>query len=183
MSAIGGENVTTTVEGRARFPVNVRYPRDLRSDLETLGRVLVMTPSGAQVPLAQVADIRTVTGPSMIRNENGLLVGYVYVDITGRDVGGYVEEAKRAVAAAVKLPSGYALEWSGQYENMQRVTRAAEARGALHALPDPLPALRQHEVAGEDADRRPRRALLASSARCGSSGRSTTTSRSRSGWA
>ena len=122
MSAIGGENVTTTVEGRARFPVNVRYPRDLRSDLETLGRVLVMTPSGAQVPLAQVADIRTVTGPSMIRNENGLLVGYVYVDITGRDVGGYVDDAKRAVAAAVKLPSGYALEWSGQYENMQRVT-------------------------------------------------------------
>ena len=160
MSAIGGENVTTTVEGRARFPVNVRYPRDLRSDLETLGRVLVMTPSGAQVPLAQVADIRTVTGPSMIRNENGLLVGYVYVDITGRDVGGYVEDAKRAVAGAVKLPVGYALEWSGQYENMQRVTRAAEARGAVHALPDPLPPLRQHEVAGEDAHRRPRRALL-----------------------
>ena len=123
MSAIGGENVTTTVEGRARFPVSVRYPRDLRSDLETLGRVLVMTPSGAQVPLAQVADIRTVTGPSMIRNENGLLVGYVYVDITGRDVGGYVDDAKRAVGAAVKLPSGYALEWSGQYENMQRVTQ------------------------------------------------------------
>jgi len=106
MSAIGGENVTTTVEGRARFPVNVRYPRDLRSDLETLGRVLVMTPSGAQVPLAQVADIRTVTGPSMIRNENGLLVGYVYVDITGRDVGGYVDDAKRAVAAAVRLRVG-----------------------------------------------------------------------------
>jgi Cu(I)/Ag(I) efflux system membrane protein CusA/SilA len=90
------------VEGRARFPVNVRYPRDLRSDLETLARVLVI--------------------PSMIRNENGLLVGYVYVDTTGRDVGGYVEDAKRAVAAGVKLPSGYALEWSGQYENMQRVT-------------------------------------------------------------
>jgi Cu(I)/Ag(I) efflux system membrane protein CusA/SilA len=122
MSAIGGENVTTTVEGRARFPVNVRYPRDLRSDLESLGRVLVMTPSGAQVPLAQVADVRTVTGPAMIRNENGLLVGYVYVDIAGRDVGGYVEDAKRAVAGAVKLPAGTSLEWSGQYENMQRVT-------------------------------------------------------------
>jgi copper/silver efflux system protein len=99
MSAIGGENVTTTVEGRARFPVNVRYPRDLRDDLEALGRVLVMTPVRRPGPLAQLADIRTVTGPSMIRNENGLLVGYVYVDITGRDVGGYVEEAKRAVAA------------------------------------------------------------------------------------
>ncbi len=122
-SAIGGENVTSTVEGRARFPVNVRYPRDLRDDLESIGRVLVMTPSGAQVPLGQLADIRTVTGPSMIRNENGLLVGYVYVDIVGRDVGGYVEEAKRAVANAVKLPSGYSLEWSGQYENMQRVAQ------------------------------------------------------------
>ncbi len=121
LSAIGGENVTTTIEGRARFPVNVRYPRDLRDDLDTLGRVLVMTPSGAQVPLAQVAFLRTVTGPSMIRNENGLLVGYVYVDIAGRDVGGYVDEAKRRVAEKLALPSGYSLEWSGQYENMQRV--------------------------------------------------------------
>jgi Cu(I)/Ag(I) efflux system membrane protein CusA/SilA len=122
-SAIGGENVTGTVEGRARFPVNVRYPRDLRGDLETIGRVLVMTPSGAQVPLEQLADIRTVTGPSMIRNENGLLVGYVYVDVAGRDVGGYVEDARRAVANAVKLPPGYSLEWSGQYENMRRVAQ------------------------------------------------------------
>jgi len=121
LSAIGGENVTTTIEGRARFPVNVRYPRDLRDDLDTLGRVLVMTPSGAQVPLAQVAFLRTVTGPSMIRNENGLLVGYVYVDVVGRDVGGYVEDAKRAVAAGLALPVGYSLEWSGQFENMQRV--------------------------------------------------------------
>jgi Cu(I)/Ag(I) efflux system membrane protein CusA/SilA len=121
LSAVGGENVTTTVEGRARFPVNVRYPRELRDDLERLGRVLVMTPSGAQVPLSQVATLRTVTGPSMIRNENGLLVGYVYVDIAGRDVGGYVEEAKRAVAAHLALPAGYSLEWSGQYENMLRV--------------------------------------------------------------
>jgi Cu(I)/Ag(I) efflux system membrane protein CusA/SilA len=121
LSAVGGENVTTTVEGRARFPVNVRYPRELRDDLDRLGRVLVMTPSGAQVPLSQLATLRTVTGPSMIRNENGLLVGYVYVDIAGRDVGGYVEEAKRAVAASLRLPAGYSLEWSGQYENMLRV--------------------------------------------------------------
>ena len=121
MSAIGGENVTQTIEGRARFPVNVRYPRELRQDVETLARVLVMAPSGAQIPLGQLAELRTVTGPSMIRNENGLLVGYVYVDIAGRDVGGYVEDAKKAVAAAVKLPAGYSLEWSGQYENMQRV--------------------------------------------------------------
>jgi Cu(I)/Ag(I) efflux system membrane protein CusA/SilA len=121
MSAVGGENVTTTVEGRARFPVNVRYPRELRDDLETLGNVLVMTPSGSQIPLSQVADLKMVTGPAMIRNENGLLAGYVFVDMAGRDVGGYVEDAKRAVADGLKLTPGYSLEWSGQYENMIRV--------------------------------------------------------------
>ena len=121
LSAVGGENVTTTIEGRARFPVNVRYPRDLRDDLDRLGQVLVMTPSGAQIPLSQVAAIRTLTGPSMIRNENGLLAGYVFVDMTVSDVGGYVERARAAVAAELTLPSGYSLEWSGQYENMLRV--------------------------------------------------------------
>jgi copper/silver efflux system protein len=121
LSAVGGENVTTTIEGRARFPVNVRYPRELRDDLEALGRVLVKTPAGAQVPLSQLSEIRTVLGPSMIRNENGLLVGYVYVDIAGRDVGGYVDEAKPRVAARVPVPTGYSLEWSGQYENLARV--------------------------------------------------------------
>ena len=121
LSAVGGENVSTTIEGRARYPVNVRYPRELRDDLDRLGRVLVMTPGGAQIPLSQVASIRTVTGPSMIRNENGLLAGYVYVDIVGRDIGGYVHDAKREVARDVKLPQGYSLEWSGQYENMIRV--------------------------------------------------------------
>jgi Cu(I)/Ag(I) efflux system membrane protein CusA/SilA len=121
MSAVGGENVSTTIEGRARFPVNVRYPRELRDDLDQLGRVLVMTPSGAQIPLAQVAEIRMTTGPSMIRNENGLLAGYVYVDMVGSDVGGYVERAKQAVARELRLPVGYSLEWSGQYENMLRV--------------------------------------------------------------
>jgi copper/silver efflux system protein len=121
MSAIGGENVTTTVEGRSRFPVNVRYPRGLRDDLDQLSRVLVMTPSGANVPLAQVADVKLRTGPAMIRNENGLLAGYVFVDIAGRDVGGYVDDAREAVAAQVTLPAGMSLEWSGQYENMVRV--------------------------------------------------------------
>jgi Cu(I)/Ag(I) efflux system membrane protein CusA/SilA len=121
MSAVGGENVTTTIEGRARFPVNVRYPRELRDDLDTLARVLVMTPAGAQVPLGQLADLKMVTGPSMIRNENGLLSGYVFVDMAGRDLGGYVEEAKRVVAEGVALKPGYSLEWSGQYENMLRV--------------------------------------------------------------
>jgi Cu(I)/Ag(I) efflux system membrane protein CusA/SilA len=121
MSAAGGENVTATVEGRSRFPVNVRYPRELRDDMDALGRMLVTTPSGAQVPLTQVAELRLAEGPSMIRNENGLLAGYVYVDMAGRDIGGYVEAAKRAVAAAVPLAPGYSLEWSGQYENMIRV--------------------------------------------------------------
>ena len=121
MAAVGGENVTTTIEGRARFPVNVRYPRELRDDLTHLGEVLVKTPSGAQVPIAQIADLRTVQGPSMVRNENGLLSGYVYVDTGESDIGGFVERAKRAVAASVKLEPGYSIEWSGQYENMLRV--------------------------------------------------------------
>jgi Cu(I)/Ag(I) efflux system membrane protein CusA/SilA len=121
MSAVGGENVTTTIEGRARFPVNLRYPRELRDDLERLGRVLVMTPAGAQIPLSQVAEIKMVTGPAMIRNENGLLAGYVFVDMAGRDIGGYVEDAKRAVASQLTLKQGYSIEWSGQYENMLRV--------------------------------------------------------------
>jgi len=121
MSAVGGENVTTTIEGRARFPVNVRYPRELRDDIESLESVLVMTPGGAQIPLAQVARIKSVIGPSMIRNENGLLAGYVYVDTGVSDIGGYVERAKRAVAQGLTLEPGYSLEWSGQYENMLRV--------------------------------------------------------------
>ncbi len=121
MSAIGGENITTTVEGRNRFPVNLRYPRELRDDVDRLRRVLVPTPSGAQVPLSQLATVQLVPGPAMIRDENGFLAGYVYVDIVGRDVGSYVEEAKRAVRENLKLPPGYVLQWSGQYENMLRV--------------------------------------------------------------
>jgi Cu(I)/Ag(I) efflux system membrane protein CusA/SilA len=120
-SAVGGENVTTTVEGRARFPVNVRYPRELRDDLSRLGDVLVRTPAGAQVPIGQLADLKTVQGPSMIRNENGLLSGYVYVDTAESDIGGFVERAKKAVGASVTIKPGYSLEWSGQYENMLRV--------------------------------------------------------------
>ncbi len=120
-SAIGGENITTTIEGRERYPVNLRYPRELRDDIERLRRVLVPTPSGAQVPLEQLADIQVVHGPAMLRDENGFLAGYVFVDIAGRDLGGYVEEAKRTVRAGLELPPGYSLQWSGQYENMQRV--------------------------------------------------------------
>jgi Cu(I)/Ag(I) efflux system membrane protein CusA/SilA len=122
MSAIGGENVTTTIEGRERYPVNVRYMRDYRSDPDKLGRVLVPTMDGqTQVPLAQLAKVEIVSGPAMLRDENGMLNGYVYVDVAGRDIGSYVEEAKRVVRDTVKLPSGYAFAWSGQYEAMQRV--------------------------------------------------------------
>ena len=121
MSAVGGEPVTTTVEERERYSVNVRYAREYRDDLPKLRRVLVPTMSGAQVPLGQLADISLVDGPSMIRDENGLLSGYVYVDLAGRDVGGYVEEAKKVVREKLDLPAGYALVWSGQYENMLRV--------------------------------------------------------------
>jgi len=119
-SAIGGANVTTTIEGRERYPVNVRYQRVFRSDLDAIRRTLIATPSGAQIPLEQVADITTTTGPSVLRTEQGQLLGYVYVDVGDRDLGGYVDDAKAAVAKAVKLPPGYTLEWSGQYEYMQR---------------------------------------------------------------
>jgi Cu(I)/Ag(I) efflux system membrane protein CusA/SilA len=120
-SAIGGESIATTIEGRERYPINVRYLRELRDDPEKLKRVLVATPSGAQVPLAQLATLRFLPGPPMIRDENGMLAGYVYVDMTGRDVGGYVEDLKRVVGEKVTLPAGYTIAWSGQYEFMQRI--------------------------------------------------------------
>jgi Cu(I)/Ag(I) efflux system membrane protein CusA/SilA len=122
-SAIGGQVVTTTVEGRARYSVTVRYPRELRQDPEQLARVLVATPSGAQVPMQQLADLRLTTGPAMLRNENGLLTSYVYVDFNTAelDVGHYVATAKAAVDAKLKKRPGYTLLWSGQFENMLRV--------------------------------------------------------------
>ena len=120
--AIGGENVTTTVEGRERYPVNVRYMRDFRSDLGALARVLVAAQGGSrQIPLGELAAIKTVTGPAMIRNEDGLLTGYVYVDLAGRDAGSYVAEAQALVRDKVKLPPGYAIAWSGEYEAIARV--------------------------------------------------------------
>jgi Cu(I)/Ag(I) efflux system membrane protein CusA/SilA len=114
-SAIGGQNITRTIEGRERYPVNVRYERGFRQELPDLERVLVKTPMGAQVPLAQLAEITLTPGPSMIRDEGGQLAGYVYVDTATRDIGGYVDAAKRAVAR-VQMPPGYTLQWTGQYE-------------------------------------------------------------------
>jgi Cu(I)/Ag(I) efflux system membrane protein CusA/SilA len=122
MSAVGGDTVTTTVEGRERYPVSVRYFRDFRSDLDRLKHVLVPAMGGQRhVPIGQLADVKLVSGPAMLRNEDGMLSGYVYVDVGGRDIGSYVEEARRVVAARVSLPPGYALIWSGQYEAMARV--------------------------------------------------------------
>ena len=119
-SAIGGESITTTVEGRERYPVSVRYARELRDDPEKLKRVLIPTMNGAQVPLGQLAEIRLTSGPAMIRDEDGQLAGYIFVDMAGRDIGSYVDEAKRKVAEQVQVPIGYILAWSGQYEFIQR---------------------------------------------------------------
>jgi len=130
-SALGGMNITRTIEGRERYPVNIRYPRELRDDIERIKRILVPVRGGSasgmqstggssasvsHVPLAQLAEISITTGPAMIRDEDAMLTGYVYVDVTGRDIGGYVEEAKRVIQEKLKLPTGYSLSWSGQYE-------------------------------------------------------------------
>jgi Cu(I)/Ag(I) efflux system membrane protein CusA/SilA len=116
-TAIGGKNLTTTIEGRQRFPVRVRYARDFRENPQQLDEVLVTGSSGAQVPLSKVVTMKTTMGPSMITSENGLLRGAVLLNVRGRDVGGFVDQAQRAVTERVKMPPGYYVEWSGQYEN------------------------------------------------------------------
>jgi Cu(I)/Ag(I) efflux system membrane protein CusA/SilA len=127
-AALGGATVTTTVEGRERYPVNVRYQRDFREDLPDLSQIRVRTPAGAHVPLGQLASIALTSGPAMIRDEDGLLAGYVYVDTVGRDLGGYVDRAHQAVRDQVRLPTGYTLQWAGQYEYQ---VRARERLGVL----------------------------------------------------
>lgn len=123
MAAIGGENVSTAIMGRERYPIQVRFAPDFRQDPEAIKRVLISTPVGAQIPLKEVADVKMTEGASMIRDENASLVGYVYVDIdTSKvDLGSFVDKAKDVVAKSVQLPTGYTLSWSGQYENMARV--------------------------------------------------------------
>jgi copper/silver efflux system protein len=133
-SSVGGLNITTTIEGRGRYPVNIRYARELRSDIDTLKRVLVpvafsvtqldpapaTSPGTAQVPLSQLADIRIVKGPTQIKSEAGMLTGYVYIDYTGGDSGAYIKEAKKRLAS-LKIPDGYRLEWSGDYLRLESI--------------------------------------------------------------
>ncbi len=120
-SAIGGMNLTTTVEGRERYPVNIRYGRELRDDIDKLRRVLVPVMGGAQIPLGQLADIRVTRGPGLVQSEGGMLTAAVTLSISGSDFGGYVKQAAKVLKEKVKLPSGYRLQWSGQYEYMESV--------------------------------------------------------------
>ncbi|HKS80589.1 MAG TPA: CusA/CzcA family heavy metal efflux RND transporter [Candidatus Acidoferrales bacterium] len=115
-SGIGGENIAENVEGRQRFPINVRYNRDFRDDVEQLQRVLIATPTGAQIPISEVAKVYFSRGPSMIRDEEGLLTGYVYLDLATKDFGGFVTKADRLLREKLSLPPGYAYKWSGEYE-------------------------------------------------------------------
>jgi copper/silver efflux system protein len=126
-AAIGGENVGETIEGRQRFPINVRYPRELRDSVEKLRQLPIITERGAQLPLSTVAELRISDGPPMIRSENARLAGWIYVDIRDRDLGSVVTDAQRAVRERVKLPPGASLTWSGQFEYLER----AQARLAL----------------------------------------------------
>ncbi|QKS54559.1 efflux RND transporter permease subunit (plasmid) [Azospirillum oryzae] len=121
LTALGGEMVTTTVEGRERFSVNVRYPRELRSNPDAIAsRILLHPEAGGAIPLGQLASVRLTKGPATVRTENALLSAYIYVDIRDRDIGGYVADARKAVAEQVQMPAGYYVTWSGQFEYMER---------------------------------------------------------------
>jgi Cu(I)/Ag(I) efflux system membrane protein CusA/SilA len=120
-TAVGGENVSTVIDGRARYPIDVRYMRDFRSDLEALGRVLIPISGEKQIPLSALASVHTHTGPAMIRDEDGALTGYVFVDTGDRATGDYVGQARKVLNHALKLPAGYVVSWSGQYESAERV--------------------------------------------------------------
>jgi copper/silver efflux system protein len=122
-SGIGGENIATTIQGRERYPINVRYLQDYRSDLDALKNVLLMTPSGAQIPLGEVAKVELSPGPSMIRDEDAQLTGYVYIDLSTNDYGSYVDRAQRVLDQKLRLPSGYTLKWSGEYEFQLRARK------------------------------------------------------------
>lgn len=139
MLAIGGETVASTVEKRERYTISVRYPKDLRENMDQLAKVYVTTAKGAQIPMGELAELKLVNGPAMIRDENGMLAGYVYVDIEGRDIASYVAEAKKVVAEKVKRPAGYDVVWSGQYENMVRVSQRLWGWTKVPGIPEELP--------------------------------------------
>jgi copper/silver efflux system protein len=120
---IGETNLTVTIEGRRRFPIRVRYAPEFRSSPEAIGNIPITSPAGVPVPLSQLAEVRTVEGPSMIQSENGLLRGTVLLNVRGRDIGSFVEEAKHHLAAQVQMPAGYYMQWSGQYENQERARK------------------------------------------------------------
>jgi Cu(I)/Ag(I) efflux system membrane protein CusA/SilA len=130
-SAVGGMNVTQTVEGLERYPVNVRYPQRVRDSVQQLRLLPIVTPDGARIALADVADVQVVDGPPVIKSENARLNGWSYVDITGRDLGSYVAEAQRVVAENIDLPAGYSLTWSGQYEYMVRAKERLSVVGPV----------------------------------------------------
>jgi Cu(I)/Ag(I) efflux system membrane protein CusA/SilA len=130
-SAVGGMNVTQTVEGLERYPVNLRYPQRVRDSVEQLRLLPIVTPGGARIALADVADVRVVDGPPVIKSENARLNGWTYVDISGRDLGSYVAEAQNVVAQRIDLPPGYSLRWSGQYEYMVRAQERLSVVGPL----------------------------------------------------
>ncbi len=125
-TALGGNALTTTIEGRARFPVRIRYPRELRDSPEAIANILVTAANGTQIPLSKVVDIAVTDGPTMISSENGLLRGLVLLNVRGRDIGSFLDTAKAAVATSVPLPTGYYIEWSGQYENQIRAKERLE---------------------------------------------------------
>ncbi len=119
-TAVGGMNISQTIEGRERYPINLRYPRDIRDSLEKIKALPIVTPLGASLPLSEVAHVYITEGPDMIRSENARLNGWVFIDIAGRDLSTYVQEAQHVVRQDVKLPAGYSLTWSGQYEYLER---------------------------------------------------------------
>src|SRR5262249_29073256 len=125
-TAIGETTLTTTIEGRRRFPVRVRYSAEYRADPQMLGQVLVASPRGTQVPLSELARIEHVRGPAMISSENGLLLATVLLNVQGRDVGGFVQEARARVAKDVALPAGYYIGWSGRWENQEHARQQLE---------------------------------------------------------
>jgi len=118
--AVGGKNITYTIEGRERYPVNLRYSREYRDNPEAIKRIMVPTPLGMQIPISQIAEIKIVSGPPSIRDENGSLAGFVFIDVKGRDIGSYVKDAKKVIREKIKLPAGYRLIWAGQFQYMER---------------------------------------------------------------